>query len=74
MIKEKKMPIYEYNCKNCREKFEEFQSIGADNEDLICPKCSTPRPERIFSSFSSSSTSGFREANSDSCSSSSPFT
>ena len=69
------MPIYEYRCKNCNEIFEQFQNIGASNENLTCPKCGTPRPERIFSAFSSSGTSGASSySGGGSCSTSSPFT
>lgn len=64
------MPIYEYKCKKCGEIFEQFQSIGASNENLACPKCGTKRPERIFSAFSSSGSGSY----SSSCSTSSPFT
>ena len=32
------MPTYEYKCKNCGFKFEEFQSI-ADSPLKICPSC-----------------------------------
>jgi len=39
IIKNKNMPTYEYICKNCNYKFEEFQSITAAPIE-ICPKCS----------------------------------
>ena len=32
------MPAYEYQCKVCKYKFEEFQSIK-DDPISICPKC-----------------------------------
>ena len=32
------MPTYEYQCKDCRFEFEEFQSIAAEPLQ-ICPKC-----------------------------------
>ena len=68
------MPIYEYKCKNCGEKFEEFQSIGAGNEDVVCPNCNTPRPERLFSAFSSSGASVGSSSSGGSCGpSGSPF-
>ncbi|HDP98892.1 MAG TPA: zinc ribbon domain-containing protein [bacterium] len=66
------MPIYEYKCNNCGSKFEEFQSVGASNETIVCPKCKTPKPERIFSIFGSGSSSA-SSVNSG-CSSSGPFT
>ena len=69
------MPIYEYRCTTCNEKFEEFQSIGATNENLTCPNCGTPRPERLFSAFASSgSTDSFSTGGGGGCSSSGPFT
>ncbi len=52
------MPIYEYVCKECCHRFEEFQRIGGDNEDLVCPKCGTPKPDRILSAFSASGSTG----------------
>ena len=33
------MPTYDYVCKKCQHKFEEFQSITADLL-TVCPKCS----------------------------------
>jgi putative FmdB family regulatory protein len=47
------MPIYEYQCTQCGEKFEVRQSIGEDGSKLTCPKCDTQNPKRLFSSFSS---------------------
>lgn len=41
------MPIYEYQCENCRHQFEEMQSISA--EPLVdCPSCSKPKLRRLF--------------------------
>lgn len=45
------MPIYEYQCAQCGQKFEVRQAIGEDNSGLTCPKCHTPNPRRLFSSF-----------------------
>lgn len=49
------MPIYEYQCTKCGEKFEVRQSIGEDGSKLNCPKCNAENPKRLFSSFSSPS-------------------
>jgi putative FmdB family regulatory protein len=68
------MPIYEYKCSNCNEVFEEFQTIGGSNENLICPKCNTPRPERIFSAFASTGNSMGSLSSGGGCSSNGPFT
>lgn len=67
------MPIYEYKCKKCGKKFEEFQSIGASNESLTCPACGEPKPERLLSIFGSSGSSASVDS-SGGCSSSGPFT
>jgi putative FmdB family regulatory protein len=45
------MPIYEYQCIQCGERFEIRQAIGEGNSGLSCPKCHAPNPRRIFSSF-----------------------
>lgn len=51
------MPIYEYQCTRCGEKFEVRQAIGQDGSNLSCPKCNAGKPKRVFSSFFSSSSS-----------------
>jgi len=45
------MPIYEYQCIHCGEKFEVRQRIGEDSSGLTCPKCRNGNPKRLFSSF-----------------------
>jgi putative FmdB family regulatory protein len=45
------MPIYEYQCAHCGQKFEVRQAIGEDGSSLNCPKCHACEPKRIFSSF-----------------------
>jgi len=56
------MPIYEFKCKNCGEIFEEFRySSDSDIEkdkEIKCPVCGTPWPERLFSVFNPSGSSG----------------
>jgi putative FmdB family regulatory protein len=46
------MPIYEYECRKCKERFEVLQKINEDNSHLCCPKCQTDRPQRVLSPFS----------------------
>jgi len=43
------MPIYEYECLQCNHMFEEIQKIGEGGEDLVCPVCKAPQPERVLS-------------------------
>ncbi|HEY3274981.1 MAG TPA: zinc ribbon domain-containing protein [Syntrophorhabdaceae bacterium] len=52
------MPIYEYECRVCGERFEVIQKSGEDNEGLSCPKCNTEKPERVLSVFCSGSPKG----------------
>ena len=46
------MPIYEYQCAQCGEKFEARQSFGEDGSRLSCPKCEAPNPQKLLSTFS----------------------
>ena len=65
------MPIYEYQCAECGEKFEVRQAIGEDSSDLNCPKCHAQKPKRLFSPFFSpaSSATEFPETSCPTCSS-----
>jgi putative FmdB family regulatory protein len=45
------MPLYEYRCRGCGERFEVLQRLGQDGEALSCPRCAEPRPERQLSTF-----------------------
>jgi putative FmdB family regulatory protein len=49
------MPVYEYECRNCKERFEVLQSIRDDASKIRCPKCQADKPKRVLSLFSSSS-------------------
>ena len=51
------MPLYEYRCTECGEKFEVRQSMGEDGSKLNCPKCQAGKPEKLFSTFFSSGSS-----------------
>ena len=45
------MPVYEYECQECGEKFEQFRSISSDDSEVECPKCNTKEPKRVMSAF-----------------------
>jgi putative FmdB family regulatory protein len=66
------MPIYEYQCKKCGNLFDVFQSVGATGENLNCPTCGEPKPDRVFSAFGTGNAS-FASGSSAGCSSSGPF-
>jgi putative FmdB family regulatory protein len=44
------MPIFEYVCKECKNKFEKLVR-NVDNTDIKCPKCGSGKVEKVFSSF-----------------------
>ena len=45
------MPLYEYRCAGCGERFEVLQRLGAGSESLTCPRCGAAEPERQLSTF-----------------------
>jgi putative FmdB family regulatory protein len=49
------MPIYEYECPKCKERFEVLQRINEDATALQCPKCGADKPKRVLSGFFSAS-------------------
>ena len=52
------MPIYEYICLKCNEKFSLLRSIDASDHDTDCPKCTSNDVKKVISSFCCSSGSG----------------
>ncbi len=49
------MPIYEYLCGQCNEKFSLLQKVNSSEEDTECPKCSSKTVKKLMSSFGCSS-------------------
>ena len=47
------MPIYEYECSECKTKFEKIHGVDKTPDDLECPKCRARKPKRLLSLFSS---------------------
>jgi putative FmdB family regulatory protein len=48
------MPIYEYRCTDCGEKFEKFVRLGHTPGELECPACRSRQVAKAFSVFSTS--------------------
>ncbi len=46
------MPIYEYECTDCKEKFEKFVRGFSTELDVECPKCHGHKVKKVFSMFS----------------------
>ena len=42
------MPIYEYRCEACGERYEEYLSTS-DKPAPACPSCKSPKVERLIS-------------------------
>ena len=45
------MPIYEYVCQDCGEKYEKLVRSSTAKVELICPKCGSQHAEKTFSVF-----------------------
>jgi putative FmdB family regulatory protein len=52
------MPIYEYICLKCNEKFSVLQNIFSSHRDTKCPHCASHEVKKALSSFSCASGSG----------------
>jgi putative FmdB family regulatory protein len=52
------MPIYEYVCLKCDEKFALLQSLYPPEQNTECPKCSSSDVKKVLSSFSCASSEG----------------
>ncbi len=52
------MPVYEYKCKKCGEKFELRRGFFQIRGLIKCPKCGSEDAERIFSTFNTDRSSG----------------
>ncbi|MBM7855232.1 putative FmdB family regulatory protein [Desulfohalotomaculum tongense] len=61
------MPIYEFRCSSCRHKFEKLCQLGETGENLKCPRCGAPKPNKIMSSFRADSADSLRGSRGDSC-------
>lgn len=46
------MPVYEYECPACGDKFELRQGMNDSDSDKKCPRCGAPGPRRVLSTFS----------------------
>ncbi|MCX6012401.1 MAG: zinc ribbon domain-containing protein [Chloroflexi bacterium] len=46
------MPIYQYECNKCKNRFELLRNINEKDKDIECPKCKAKNPRKIISPFS----------------------
>ena len=50
------MPIYEYQCEECHERFELFVRSSAQQATPTCPKCGSGKVSKAVSLFGSQAT------------------
>ena len=62
------MPIYEYRCRACQERFEILQRLGDGAEGLECPRCGDRRLAKQYSTFASGGSGGPAEESVAACS------
>ncbi len=60
------MPIYEYRCRKCGERFEKFVRSLAAQQSVECPRCGSQEVEKAVSLFGVGG--GSRPSSSGSCS------
>ncbi len=53
------MPLYDFRCRRCDERFEE---LARADEVPACPACGAPDPERLLGRFAGPFTVGLRGA------------
>lgn len=46
------MPLYEYRCKDCGNKFEKLVSLS-EKDKIKCPGCGSENTEKLISGFAS---------------------
>jgi putative FmdB family regulatory protein len=47
------MPIFEYKCSVCNNKFEYLYKSSTVQEEILCPVCNSKKIKKLFSTFSS---------------------
>ena len=64
------MPLYEYQCKKCENKFETLVSFKKSDDPVKCPECGSEETSKLLSTFATAvKSSGPGCATSRSCSS-----
>ncbi len=61
------MPLYEYCCETCGERFEVLQRLGQGSEGVACPSCGGGDVARQLSTFAAASSGGGSGYSASSC-------
>ena len=48
------MPLYEYVCQSCGERFEKLVRSTTNTTEIICPSCASVTVKRALSTFATS--------------------
>ena len=51
------MPMFEYVCRDCGERFEELVATGLDGLGVSCPECGSEKVQKLVSRFASTGVS-----------------
>ncbi len=54
------MPMFEYVCRACGERFEELRSVRDDGPGPLCPECGSGNVVKLLSTFAAPSPTSFR--------------
>jgi putative FmdB family regulatory protein len=60
------MPLYEFSCKKCGQRFESLVTVGKE-KDVVCAKCGSADVEKMVSCFGIGGGSSRLKASSSSC-------
>jgi putative FmdB family regulatory protein len=68
------VPLYEYRCAGCGERFEVLQRLGEGAAGLRCPRCGAEGPTRQLSTFAAGAASSTASSSGAACGGGSGFT
>ena len=43
------MPVFEYQCQDCKKQYEVYHKVREISEDNRCPACGSPRHKKLMS-------------------------
>lgn len=48
------MPVFEYQCKDCNNKYDVYHKSSTNLSEIVCPSCGSEEHKKLFSAFSAS--------------------
>lgn len=61
------MPIYDYQCSDCKKTYDVFHKVREVEEDIVCPSCNSTKHVRLISAPSISMKGGGRSESAPPC-------